>query len=140
MIITTIITGWLFDIYPSKNNNKMVFWIRLNDLENNDNNNTSRYIRIEEEWQNYFYVASDNIDKLKKLVQDDYIYSSISSYEFVKRLETITDTKKSIVMKLVTLYKNSKLTNAIEKMNGYSDFRFETLKKVSTSVVLQFIG
>ncbi|MDX1371761.1 MAG: 3'-5' exonuclease, partial [Nitrososphaeraceae archaeon] len=101
----------------------MVFWIRLNDLENNDNNNTSRYIRIEEEWQNYFYVASDNTDKLKKLVQDDYIYSSINSYEFVKRLETITDTKKSTVMKLVTLYKNSKLTNTIEKMNGYSDFR-----------------
>lgn len=101
----------------------MVFWIRLNDLENKDNNNTSRYIRIEEEWQNYFYVASDNIDKLKKLVQDDYIYSSIISYEFVKRLETITDTKKSTVMKLVTLYKNSKLTNTIEKMNGYSDFR-----------------
>lgn len=101
----------------------MVFWIRLNDLENNDNNNTSRYIHIEEEWQNYFYVASDNTDKLKKLVQDDYIYSSIISYEFVKRLETITDTKKSTVMKLVTLYKNSKLTNTIEKMNGYSDFR-----------------
>lgn len=101
----------------------MVFWIRLNDLENIDNNNTSRYIRIEDEWQNYFYVASDNTDKLKKLVQDDYICSSISSYKFVKRLETITDTKKSTVMKLVTLHKNSKLTNSIEKMNGYNDFR-----------------
>ena len=99
----------------------MVFWIRLNDLENNDNNNTSRYIRIEEEWQNYFYVASDNTDKLKKLVQDDYIYSSISSYGFVKRLETITDTKESTVMKLVTLHKNSKLTNTIEK-NSFKFF------------------
>jgi DNA polymerase, archaea type len=85
--------------------------------------NKKRYIRIEEKWQNYFYVASDNISKLEQLVQNDNILSSISSYEFVKRYETIIDTKKSIVLKLSMDGKNLKLANTIEKMNGYQDCR-----------------
>ncbi len=85
--------------------------------------NKKRYVRIEEKWQNYFYVASDNISKLEQLVQDNNILSSISSYEFVKRSETITDTKKSTVLKLSIFSKNLKLANTIEKMNGYQDCR-----------------
>jgi len=97
----------------------MIFWIRLKNFPDNE----KRYIRIEEKWQNYFYVASDNISKLEQLVQNDNILSSISSYEFVKRYETIIDTKKSIVLKLSTDGKNLKLANTIEKMNGYQDCR-----------------
>ncbi|HEY5737572.1 MAG TPA: DNA polymerase domain-containing protein [Nitrososphaeraceae archaeon] len=89
----------------------------------NFQDNKKRYIRIEEKWQNYFYVASDNISKLEQLVQNDNILSSISSYEFVKRYETIIDTKKSIVLKLSMDGKNLKLANTIEKMNGYQDCR-----------------
>ena len=89
----------------------------------NFTDNKKRYIRIEEKWQNYFYIASDNISKLEQLVQNDEILSSISSYEFVKRSETITDTKKSTVLKLCIFGKNLKLANTIEKMNGYQDFR-----------------
>ena len=85
--------------------------------------NKKRYVRIEEKWQNYFYVASDNISKLEQLVQDNNILSSISSYDFVKRSETITDTKKSTVLKLSIFGKNLKLANTIEKMNGYQDCR-----------------
>ena len=97
----------------------MIFWIRLKNFPDNK----KRYIRIEEKWQNYFYVASDNISKLEQLVQNDNILSSISSYEFVKRYETIIDTKKSIVLKLSMDGKNLKLANTIEKMNGYQDCR-----------------
>src|SRR5918993_896652 len=98
----------------------MIFWIRLKNFTDNQR----RYIRIEEKWQNYFYVASDNnISKLEQLVQNDDILSSISSYEFVKRSETITDTKKSTVLKLSVFGKNLKLANTIEKMNRYQDFR-----------------
>jgi len=97
----------------------MIFWIRLKNFPDSK----KRYIRIEEKWQNYFYVASDNISKLEQLVQNDNILSSISSYEFVKRYETIIDTKKSIVLKLSTDGKNLKLANTIEKMNGYQDCR-----------------
>ena len=89
----------------------------------NFTDNKKRYIRIEEKWQNYFYVTSDNISKLEQLVQNDEILSSISSYKFVKRSETITDTKKSTVLKLSIFGKNLKLANTIEKMNGYQDFR-----------------
>jgi len=115
----TIITGWLFDVYPSKDNSKMIIWIRLIDLQKDK----KRYIRIEEEWQNYFYVAAKNISILKQLVQNDSISSSIRSYDFVKKSETITDTKKLTVLKLATFGKNLKLANTIEKMNGYKDFR-----------------
>ncbi|HVP81892.1 MAG TPA: DNA polymerase domain-containing protein [Nitrososphaeraceae archaeon] len=97
----------------------MIFWIRLKNFPDNE----KRYIRIEEKWQNYFYVASDNISKLEQLVQNDNILSSISSYEFVKRYETIMDTKKSIVLKLSMYGKNLKFANTIEKMNGYQNCR-----------------
>lgn len=97
----------------------MIFWIRLK----NFSDNKKRYIRIEEKWQNYFYIASDNVSKLEQLVQNDNILSSISSYEFVKRYETIIDTKNSIVLKLSMYGKNLKLANTIEKMNGYQDCR-----------------
>jgi DNA polymerase-2 len=100
----------------------MVFWIRLKNSDFNDKNNY-RYVRIEEKWQNYFYVASNNKSKLEQLVQNDSISSLISSWEFVKKSETITDTKKSTVLKVAALCKNMKLTNMIEKMDGYKDFR-----------------
>ena len=100
----------------------MIFWIRLNNSDLKDKNNY-RYVKIEEKWQNYFYVASNNISELEQLVQNDSISSLIRSYDFVTKSETITDIKKSTVLKLATLYKNLKLANIIERMNGYKDFR-----------------
>jgi DNA polymerase, archaea type len=97
----------------------MIFWIKLKDSEDDK----KRYIQIEEEWQNYFFVASNNKSNLEQLIQNDCISSSLSSYEFVKKFETIADIKKSTILKLVTFSKNLKLTNIIEKMNGYKDFR-----------------
>jgi DNA polymerase elongation subunit (family B) len=100
----------------------MIFWIRLNNSDLKDKNNY-RYVRIEEKWQNYFYVASNNISELEQLVQNDSISSLIGSHDFVTKSETITDIKKSTVLKLATLCKNLKLANIIERMNGYKDFR-----------------
>jgi DNA polymerase elongation subunit (family B) len=100
----------------------MIFWIRLNNSDLKDKNNY-RYVRIEEKWQNYFYVASNNISELEQLVQNDSISSLIGSHDFVTKSETITDVKKSTVLKLATLCKNLKLANIIERMNGYKDFR-----------------
>ena len=82
----------------------MVFWIRLKNSDFNDKNNY-RYVRIEEKWQNYFYVASNNKSKLEQLVQNDSISPLIRSWEFVKKSETITDTKKSTVLKVATFCK-----------------------------------
>ena len=42
----TVAVGWLFDAYPSKDNDKMIFWIRLKDFIDDK----KRYIRIEEKW------------------------------------------------------------------------------------------
>ncbi|HEX7143643.1 MAG TPA: DNA polymerase domain-containing protein [Nitrososphaeraceae archaeon] len=97
----------------------MIFWIRIKDSANDK----KKYIRIEDEWQNYFYLASNDISKLKEIIQNDGISSSIISHEFVKRFEKITDTKKKIVLKLFTAGRNLKLTNTIEKMIEYHDFR-----------------
>jgi DNA polymerase-2 len=97
----------------------MIFWIRIRDSENG----TKKYIRIEEKWQNYFYVASNYKLKLEQIIKDESILSLISSYEFVERFETITDTNKSIILKLFTVGRNLKLVNNIEKLNGYQDYR-----------------
>ncbi|HET8793265.1 MAG TPA: DNA polymerase domain-containing protein, partial [Nitrososphaeraceae archaeon] len=77
----------------------------------------------EEKWQNYFFTASNDKSKLDQLVQNDSILSLTSSYDFVNKFETITDTKQSTVLRLTTLGKKVKLTNMIETMNGYADFR-----------------
>ena len=66
----------------------MIFWIKLKDSEDDK----KRYIQIEEEWQNYFFVASNNKSNLEQLIQNDCISSSLSSYEFVKKFETIEET------------------------------------------------
>ncbi|MGE3859521.1 MAG: DNA polymerase domain-containing protein [Nitrososphaeraceae archaeon] len=112
------ITGWLFDVYPSKDNSKMIFWIRLKE---DSEDGKKRYIKIEEEWQNYFYIVTNNESKLEQLVQNDNILSLISSFDFVKKSETITDTKQSTGLRLTTLGKKLKLANLIETMN--KDFR-----------------
>ena len=85
------ISGWLFDAYYSADGSKMIFWIRIKDSANDK----KKYIRIEDEWQNYFYLASNDILKLKEIIQNVCISSSIISHEFVKRFEKITDTKKT---------------------------------------------
>ena len=98
----------------------MIFWIRLKE---DSEDGKKRYVRIEEDWQNYFFIASNNKSKLDQLVQNHEVSSLISSYDFVKKSETITDTKQSSVLKLLTLGKKSKLANIIETMDGYNDFR-----------------
>jgi DNA polymerase-2 len=99
----------------------MIFWIKLKDLKVSDKKNG--YIRIEDEWQKFFYIASNNKSNLEQIIQNDSIASLIRSYNFVKRFERITDTKKSTVLKLLSFDGNLKLANIIEKMNRYQDFR-----------------
>lgn len=78
------ITGWLFDVYPSKDNSKMIFWIRLKE---DSEDGKKRYIKIEEEWQNYFYIVTNNESKLEQLVQNDNILSLISYLTLLKNLK-----------------------------------------------------
>ena len=99
----------------------MIFWIKLKDLKVSDKKNG--YIRIEDEWQKFFYIASNNKSNLEQIIQNDSIASLIRSYNFVKRFERITDKKKSTVLKLLSFDGNLKLANIIEKMNRYQDFR-----------------
>ena len=99
----------------------MIFWIKLKDLK--VSNKKNGYIRIEDEWQKFFYIASNNKSNLEQIIQNDSIASLIRSYDFVKRFERITDTKKSTVLKLLSFDGNLKLANIIEKMNRYQDFR-----------------
>ena len=96
----------------------MIFWIRLKE---DSEDGKKRYVRIEEDWQNYFFIASNNKSKLDQLVQNYEISSLITSYDFVKKYETITDRKQSTILRLTTLGKKVKLTNMIETMNGYAD-------------------
>jgi DNA polymerase, archaea type len=99
----------------------MIFWIKLKE---DSEDGSKRYLQIEEEWQNYFFVASNSKSNLEQLVQNDNISSLISSYYFDKKSETITDTKQSSVLKLATLSKKLKVTNIIETMNNeFKDFR-----------------
>ena len=115
-----MISGWLFDIYPSKSdNNKMIFWIRLENSKN-------KYIQIEDTWHNFVYVASDKNSNLNKIIQNENLRSCINSFEFVTKFEKITDKRKSTILKILLNNNNAtklKLANFIEKIKGYQDFR-----------------
>lgn len=98
----------------------MICWIKLKHSKGNKRND---YICIEDQWLNFFYIASDKKSDLKKIVQNDNIKSNIDSYKFVKKFERITDRKKSTILKLLLKGENLKLANYIEKIKGYHNFR-----------------
>jgi DNA polymerase, archaea type len=113
------VSGWLFDAYPSKD--KMVFWIKTKD---------GRCVRLEDNWTHSIYVATtaDNNNRraLECLATNEIVQHYIKDYEFVKRLERITDHQKSEVLKL-TLADSKKalaLGNAIEDIDYYYHDRF----------------
>ena len=60
----------------------MIFWVKLKDSKVSDRKNG--YIRIEDEWQKFFYIASNNKSNLEQIIQNDGISSLIRSYEDLK--------------------------------------------------------
>jgi DNA polymerase-2 len=109
-----IVSGWLFDVYPLKD--KMVFWIKTSN---------GNCIRLEDDWTHSIYIAADNRRDLEYLVANVAIQRYINDYDFVQRLERITDHEKSEVLKL-TLADSKKavaLGNVIEDIDYYDKFR-----------------
>jgi DNA polymerase elongation subunit (family B) len=107
------VSGWLFDVYPSKD--KMVFWIKT---EN------GKCVRLEDSWTHSIYAASSKRLELERLAENKVVQYYIKSYDFVNRIEKITDHEKSKVLKL-TLADSKKaatLGNAIEDID-YDKFR-----------------
>lgn len=101
----------------------MIFWLK---------DSKDGIIKIEDtKWNNYFYLANDNISNLEKVLYGDYkeIYNLIKRVEYVNKYEKVTDEDKSQVLKLYTSYigNNIKFANLIEKRigrkNDFGDIR-----------------
>ena len=74
----------------------MIFWLK---------DSKDGIIKIEDtKWNNYFYLANDNISNLEKVLYGDYkeIYNLIKRVEYVNKYEKVTDEDKSQVLKLYT--------------------------------------
>jgi DNA polymerase, archaea type len=118
------VSGWLFDAYPSKD--KMVFWIKT--LNGN-------CIRLEDNWTHSIYVAAgNNRQGLESLAANKVVQYYINDYDFVQRLERITDHEKSEVLKL-TLADSRKaqtLGNVIEDIDYCDKFRLYNVDVLPT--------
>ena len=107
-----MISGWLFDVYPL--DDKIILWIK----------NKKTY-RIEKQWNASLYVASDSKYKLEKLQKNSKILSLIKTHTWENKFEKVSDTKKSLVLKL--FLKNSshllQLAKTIEELDTFGTYR-----------------
>jgi DNA polymerase-2 len=107
-----MICGWLFDVYPL--DDKIILWIKNKKIH-----------RLEKQWTPCLYVASDTRYKLDKLRKNSEITSLIKKYEWINKIEKVSDLKESCVLKF-TVKKSSNLLHlgkTIEKLDKFGVYR-----------------
>jgi DNA polymerase-2 len=106
-----MISGLLFDVYPL--DDKIILWIKNKTIH-----------RLEKQWTPCLYVASDRY-KLDKLRKNPKIISLTKNYEWVKRIEKVSDLEESKVLKF-TVKKSSdllRLGKIIEELDRFGAYR-----------------
>ena len=106
-----MIRGWLFDVYPL--DDKIILWIKNKKIH-----------RLEKQWTPCLYVASDRY-KLDKLRKNPKIISLVKNYEWVNKIEKVSDIEESKVLKF-TVKKSSdliRLGKTIEKLDKFGVYR-----------------
>ncbi len=106
-----MIRGWLFDVYPL--DDKIILWIK-----------NKKIYRLEKQWTPCLYVASDRY-KLDKLRKNPKIISLVKNYEWVNKIEKVSDIEESKVLKF-TVKKSSdliRLGKTIEKLDKFGVYR-----------------
>jgi len=106
-----MIRGWLFDVYPL--DDKIILWIKNKKIH-----------RLEKQWTPCLYVASDRykLDKLRKIPK---IVSLVKNYEWVNKIEKVSDIEESKVLKF-TVKKSSDLIllgKIIEELDKFGVYR-----------------
>ncbi|MCZ6582754.1 MAG: hypothetical protein O6761_06260 [Thaumarchaeota archaeon] len=106
-----MIRGWLFDVYPL--DDKIILWIK-----------NKKIYRLEKQWAPCLYVASDRY-KLDKLRKNPKIISLVKNYEWVNKIEKVSDIEESKVLKF-TVKKSSdliRLGKTIEELDKFGVYR-----------------
>ena len=106
-----MICGWLFDVYSL--DDKIILWIKNKKIH-----------RLEEQWTPCLYVASDRY-KQDRLSKNLKIISLVKNYEWVNKIEKVSDLEESKVLKL-TVKKSSDLTRlgkTIEELDKFGVYR-----------------
>ena len=106
-----MIRGWLFDVYPL--DDKIILWIKNKKIH-----------RLEKQWTPCLYVASDRY-KLDKLRKNPKIISLVKNYEWVNKIEKVSDIEESKVLKF-TVKKSSdliRLGKTIEELDKFGVYR-----------------
>jgi DNA polymerase-2 len=106
-----MIRGWLFDVYPL--DDKIILWIKSKKIH-----------RLEKQWTPCLYVASDRY-KLDKLRKNPKIISLVKNYEWVNKIEKVSDIEESKVLKF-TVKKSSdliRLGKTIEELDKFGVYR-----------------
>ncbi len=107
-----MICGWIFDAYPL--DDKIILWIKNKNIH-----------RLEVKWSPSLYVASDVKYKLDKLLKNQQVLSLIKEYNWVTKIEKVSDLNDSTVLQL-TLRKSSdllRLGNTIESLDMFGAYR-----------------
>jgi len=106
-----MIRGWLFDVYSL--DDKIILWIKNKKIH-----------RLEKQWTPCLYVASDRY-KLDKLRKNPKIISLVKNYEWVNKIEKVSDIEESKVLKF-TVKKSSdliRLGKTIEELDKFGVYR-----------------
>jgi len=106
-----MISGWLFDVYPL--DDKIILWIK----------NKKTY-KLEKQWTPCLYVTSDRY-KLDKLCKNPKIISLVKNYEWINKIEKVSDLEESKVLKF-TVKKSSdliRLGKTIEDLDKFGVYR-----------------
>ncbi len=106
-----MIRGWLFDVYTL--DDKIILWIKNKKIH-----------RLEKQWTPCLYVASDRY-KLDKLRKNPKIISLVKNYEWVNKIEKVSDIEESKVLKF-TVKKSSdliRLGKTIEELDKFGVYR-----------------
>ena len=107
-----MISGWLFDVYPL--DDKIILWIK-----------NKKTHRLETQWTPSLYVASDTRHKLDKIQKNSKIISLIKKYEWVNKVEKVSDLEESQILKF-TVKKSSdllQLGKTIESLDEFGVYR-----------------
>ncbi len=107
-----MICGWIFDAYQL--DDKIILWIKNKNIH-----------RLEVKWSPSLYVASDVKYKLDKLLKNQQVISLIKEYNWVTKIEKVSDLNDSTVLQL-TLRKSSdllRLGNTIESLDMFGAYR-----------------
>lgn len=110
-----MVEGWILDVYPSISG-EMIIWVK---------SRKGNCVKLVDSWKPSIYVASDDVSNIEGLVERKEIQDYIHNWGLEKKMEKITDTEFSNVLRLTVkeAWQIEKLARVIERLAVWGVYR-----------------